>query len=62
MNDNCLQRTASDKEAAGISVFLLEELGDARLRCAQLKKYLDEATDLINKSGHRDHFYEIAAH
>ena len=37
-------------------------MGDARLRCAQLKNYLDEATELIEKSDHRDHFFEIAGH
>jgi hypothetical protein len=50
------------KVASGISVFLLEELGDARLRCAQLKKYVDEAVQLIDKSEHRDHFFEVAGH
>ena len=50
------------EKTASISVFLLEELGDARVRCAQLKKYVDEATDLIEKSPHRDHFFEIAGH
>lgn len=50
------------KEASGVLVYLLEELGDARLRCAQLKKYIKEATDLIDKSDHRDHFFEVAGH
>lgn len=53
---------ATTKEAAGITVYLLEELGDARLRCAQLKKYVKEATDLIEKSPEKDQFFEIAAH
>ncbi len=65
-NDGCLNRSASKqpvvKTAAGISVFLMEELGDARLRCAQLKKYIDEASSLIEKSTHRDHFFEVAGH
>jgi hypothetical protein len=52
----------STKEASGISVFLLEELGDARLRCAQLKKYIDEVVGLIDVSEHRDHFFEVAGH
>lgn len=55
-------KTAATKTASGISVFLLEELGDARVRHAQLKKYLDEATSLIEKSEHRDHFFEVAGH
>jgi len=63
VEDSCLQRNHSQtKVASGISVFLMEELGDARLRCAQLKKYLDEAVKLIEKSGERDHFFEVAAH
>ncbi len=56
--DGCMRR---DKTAS-ISVFLLEELGDARVRCAQLKKYLDEATALIEKSDHKDHIFELAGH
>lgn len=63
MEDSCLQRQpAQPKVASGISIFLLEELGDARLRCAQLKKYIDEAVQLIEKSEHRDHFFEVAGH
>jgi hypothetical protein len=68
VNDHCLHRqavakTASiDKAASGISIFLLEELGDARMRCAQLKKYIDEAVTLIEKSEHKDHFFEVGAH
>jgi len=69
MDDYCLQRSQNKKassiqtkEASGVVVYLLEELGDARLRCAQLKKFIDEAVNLINKSEHRDHFFEEAAH
>jgi hypothetical protein len=61
VNDSCLKRPVQ-KKASGIAIYLLEELGDARLRCAQLKKYIDEAVTLINKSEHRDHFFETAAH
>jgi hypothetical protein len=61
--DACMTRTAATpKEASGIMVYLIDELGDARLRCAQLKKYIKEATDLIEKSEHRDHFFEVAGH
>jgi hypothetical protein len=60
-NDACKKRDAGrPKEASGIVVYLMEELGDARLRCAQLKKYVKDATDMIDKSEHRDHFFEVA--
>jgi len=66
VKDSCLQRKPSGQTkvaaSSGITIFLLEELGDARLRCAQLKKYVDEAVKLIEKSGERDHFFEMAAH
>ncbi len=65
MNDDaCQKRDAGHhrKEASGIVVYLMEELGDARLRCAQLKKYIKDATDLVEKSEHRDHFFEVAGH
>lgn len=62
-DDRCTTRTAGrTKTAAGITVFLLEELSDARMRCAQLKKLVADATDLVEKSSHRDHFFEVAAH
>lgn len=65
-NDGCMRRQASvpagQEKTASISVFLVEELGDARVRCEQLKKYVDEASDLIEKSQHRDHFFEVAGH
>ncbi len=44
-----------------ILIYLVEELGDARLRAAQLKRYVQQATDLIEKSPHKDHFFEVAA-
>lgn len=43
-------------------IYLVEELGDARLRATQLKQHVAEALDLINKSDKKDHFYEVAAH
>ncbi len=62
LDDRCTQPTGRPKTAAGITVYLLEELGDARLRCAQLKKLVSDAQDLIEKSEQRDHIFEIAAH
>jgi len=63
VEDSCLKHGSNEaKTASGISIFILEELGDARLRCAQLKKYIDEAVNFINKSEYRDHFFEVASH
>jgi hypothetical protein len=50
------------KEASGIAIFVSEELGDARLRCNQLKDYINEAVQLVEKSDKRDLFFEIAGH
>jgi hypothetical protein len=47
---------------ANATLYLIEELGDARLRCDQLTRYIAEAVKLINQSEHRDHFFEIAGH
>ena len=55
-NDN---PTGTAKEA-GVLVYLVEELTDARLRCEQLKKFVSQAVRLIASSPHRDHFYEVA--
>lgn len=58
-----MSRTAGrdDKIASGIVVYLMEELGDARLRAAQLKQYVAKALELVEKSEKRDHFFEVAA-
>ena len=49
-------------KTAGLTVYLMEELGDARLRCEEVVRYIAEATKLIEKSTHRDHFFEVAGH
>ena len=61
-SNGCLNRNAGrSKTASGIVVYLMEELGDARLRAAQLKQYVAAALELVEKSEKRDHFYEVAA-
>jgi len=60
-SDGCLHRPGREK-TAGATLYLMEELGDARLRCDQLLRYLDEAVKLIEKSSHKDHFFEVAGH
>ncbi len=60
-SDGCLARPGHQKEA-GALIYLVEELGDARLRCDQLLRYLAEAVKLIEKSSHKDHFFEVAGH
>ena len=59
--DGCLERTGQVKTASA-TVYLVEEVGDARLRCDQLIRYLDEAVQLIEKSDKKDHFFEVAGH
>jgi hypothetical protein len=55
-----LVTAAALKEGGGVIVYLQEELTDARMRCDQLKNFVDKAVRLISQSSHRDHFYEIA--
>jgi len=43
-------------------IYLQEELGDARLRAQQLTQHIKSALDLVEKSSHRDHFFEVAGH
>jgi hypothetical protein len=59
-NDGCLSRPV--QKTAGATLYLIEELGDARLRCDQLMRYIDEAVKLIEKSSKKDHFMEVAGH
>lgn len=45
---------------AGATVYLQEELSDARLRCDELKGYIVRAFDLVNSSSKKDHLYAVA--
>lgn len=58
-SDGCLARASKEASA---TLYLIEELGDARLRCDQLMRYIDEAVKLIEKSSKKDHFMEVAGH
>jgi len=53
---------SKDRIAGGLTVYLVEELGDARLRCNQLKQYIGDAIKMVEKSPHKDHFFEVAGH
>jgi len=45
---------------ASVTIYIQEELSDARLRVDELKHYIVRAMDLINKSEQKDHFYGVA--
>jgi hypothetical protein len=45
---------------AGVTVYLQEELSDARLRCDELKHLMVRALDMIHASKKSDHFYAVA--
>ena len=45
---------------AGASIYIQEELSDARLRADELKTYIVRALDLVHASPQRDHFYAVA--
>jgi hypothetical protein len=53
-------KPASNTKVASATVYLMEELGDARMRCDQLLRYIDKAVKVIEKSSHKDHFFEVA--
>jgi len=46
--------------ATGATVYLQEELSDARLHVEELKHLCVRAVDLVNASRQRDHLYAIA--
>jgi hypothetical protein len=45
---------------AGATIYIQEELSDARLRCDELKGYIVRVLDLVNESPKKDHFYAVA--
>lgn len=60
--DKCLTRASRRPKMASPTIFLMAELGEARLQCDQLLRYLNDAVELINKSEKKDHFFEVAGH
>jgi len=55
------QAPGHPKEASA-TVYLVEELGDARLRCDQLVRYVAEGVRLVESSPQKEKFYETAGH
>lgn len=49
-----------EKTAGATTIYIQEELSDARLRCAEMKHLLVKALDLIHASNKSDHFYAVA--
>ncbi len=47
-------------EQLGAHIYLMEELGDARLRAEQLKAYVDRAVKLVQQAPQRDLLFEVA--
>lgn len=45
---------------AGVTIYLQEELSDARLRIDELKGYIVRALELVNGSSQKDHLYAVA--
>jgi len=45
---------------AGATIYIQEELSDARLRLDELKNYIVRALELVNASNQRDHLYAVA--
>jgi len=45
---------------ANATIYIQEELSDARLRADELKNFIVRALDLVHTSEHRDHFYAVA--
>lgn len=50
----------STNRTAGVTVYLQEELSDARLRLSELKGYIARALELVHASKQRDHLYAVA--
>jgi hypothetical protein len=42
------------------TIYIQEELSDARLHCEELKSYVARAIGMIQESGKRDHFFAVA--
>lgn len=49
-----------NNRVAGATLYVQEELSDARLRCDELKNYIMQCIEFINASEKRDHIYSVA--
>lgn len=56
------ERSKKAKSMAGALVYLVDELGDARLFANKLKHYLDDAIKIIEASPNKEHIFEVAGH
>lgn len=45
---------------ASPTIFIQEELSDARVRVEELKQYIVRVLDMIEESDKKDHFYAVA--
>jgi hypothetical protein len=51
---------STNHKTASATLYIQEELSDARLRCDELKHQIMKAFEFINASDKRDHFYSVA--
>lgn len=49
-----------ESKTASATIYLQEELSDARLRCDELKNYISKALEMIQGSDNKDHIYSAA--
>lgn len=56
----CPMKTMSTFRQANATIYVQEELSDARLRCDELKRQLVHIMDLVNQSEKREHLYAVA--
>ena len=47
-------------KTASVTVYLQEEVSNARLHCDEVKNLAVRALDLVNASQQREHFYSVA--
>jgi hypothetical protein len=50
----------ANARTAGATIYIQEELSDARLRCDELKHMIVRAMDLVHASKKKDHLYGVA--
>lgn len=56
----CPVKTMGTLRKANVTIYVQEELSDARLRCDELKRGLVRVLDLVNQSEQKDHLYAVA--
>lgn len=61
-DSGCLVSSVGRPKSASATIYLMDELSDARMRCDELVRAIAEANQLVERAPDKDRLYELAGH